>query len=69
MDDGLFIEKVPLNNLIQILIEARDSGAKFIDIAGISDEESDHLAIYIKKEYYEKDENFFDKFNIDDLIV
>lgn len=44
-------KKIPLKILIDILHDAWDKGADYIDIMGIPDEVQDNIAIAIREEY------------------
>lgn len=45
------IEKIPLDKLIDTLVELYNKGIDYIDIAGVPGKEFDRLAIGFNKEY------------------
>ena len=47
------LRKIPLDQLIDSLIDIFDMGADYIDIIGIPGELNDTVAIAVKDEYYE----------------
>jgi hypothetical protein len=46
------LKKIPLRVLIDILQDAWNKGADYIDIIGVADEVQDNIAIAIKEEYF-----------------
>ena len=57
------LRKIPLKILIEILQDAWDRGADYVDIIGIPDEIQDNISIAIKEEYMHREED--DNINID----
>ena len=51
------LKKIPLRILLDILTDAWDSGADFIDLIGAPDKFQDTIAIAIKEEYYSKQDS------------
>lgn len=45
------LKKVPIDKLIDLLIELYNKGVDYIDISGIPDEEQDRMAISFSKDY------------------
>ena len=45
------IEKIPLDKLIDTLVELYNKGIDYVDIAGVPGKEFDRLAIGFNKEY------------------
>jgi len=50
------LRKIPLKIFIEVLTDAWNQGADFIDIIGQADEVQDNIGIAIKQEYYSKSE-------------
>ena len=64
------LRKIPLKIFIEVLTDAWNQGADFIDIIGQADEVQDNIGIAIKQEYYSKseednDENIEDDYDIE----
>ena len=54
-------KKIPLKVLIDILQDAWDTGADYVDIIGIADVIQDEIAIVVKEEYVtEEDDNEYE---------
>lgn len=54
-------KKIPLKILIDILQDAWDTGADYVDIVGIADVIQDEIAIVVKEEYVtEEDDNEYE---------
>ena len=51
------LRKIPLKILIEILQDAWDRGADYVDIIGIPDEIQDNISIAIKEEYMHREED------------
>ena len=45
------LKKIPLKALLEVLEDAYNQGADYIDIVGVSDEIQDNIGIVIRKEY------------------
>ena len=45
------IQKIPLDRLIETLVDLYNKGIDYIDIAGVSEDEQDRMAIVFTKEY------------------
>jgi hypothetical protein len=50
-NNDVTIQKVPLDNLIDILVDLYNHGVDYIDILGTIGEEQDYMAISFCKEY------------------
>lgn len=56
-------KKIPLKILIDILQDAWDTGADYVDIIGIADVIQDEIAIVVKEEYITEEDN--DEYEVD----
>ena len=57
------LRKIPVKVLIDVLTDAWNKGADFVDIIGIANDFQDNIGIAIKEDYYtktDKEENEFD---------
>jgi len=55
------LKKIPLKLFIEVLTDAWNKGADFVDIIGTPDEYQDNIGIAIKEDYYTKgDKEDFD---------
>jgi hypothetical protein len=45
------IQKIPLDRLIETLVDLYNKGIDYIDIAGVSGDEQDRMAIVFTREY------------------
>ena len=58
------LRKIPLKLFIEVLTDAWNKGADFVDIIGVPNELQDNIGIAIKEDYYtkgnDKEENEFD---------
>jgi len=52
----LVLEKIPLERLINILMEVYNNGANYIDISGVQGDEQDIISIRVRDEYVEPEE-------------
>lgn len=63
------LRKIPLKIFIEVLTDAWNQGADFIDIIGQADEVQDNIGIAIKEEYYckpdEPDDDRHDDYEIE----
>jgi|TARA_R110002126_G_scaffold2898_2_gene15970 hypothetical protein len=62
------LRKIPVKVLIDVLTDAWNKGADFVDIIGIANDFQDNIGIAIKEEYYnkeEEEENFDVEIEID----
>ena len=50
-NNNVCIKKIPLDSLIDVLVDLFDKGVDFIDILGTQGEEKDYMAISFSKEY------------------
>jgi hypothetical protein len=50
-NNEVILKKIPLKVLLDILTDAWNKGADYIDIIGVADEIQDNIAIAIKEEY------------------
>jgi len=48
------LKKIPLKLFIEVLTDAWNKGADFVDIIGVPDELQDNIGIAIKEDYYTK---------------
>lgn len=51
----VILKKIPLKILLDILTDAWDNGADYIDLMGTPDQIQDCIAIAVREEYYSKD--------------
>jgi hypothetical protein len=49
--EPVMLKKIPLDRLIDILVEIYNRGVDYIDITGVPDEEQDRVAISFSKDY------------------
>lgn len=50
-NNNICIKKIPLDTLIDVLVDLFDKGVDFIDILGAQGEDKDYMAISFSKEY------------------
>jgi hypothetical protein len=50
-NEQVSIKKIPLDNFIDILMDLYNKGVDYIDITGVTDDESDKMAISFTSEY------------------
>jgi hypothetical protein len=50
------LKKIPLKIFLDVLTDAYNKGADFVDIIGIADEIQDNVGIAIREEYISKDD-------------
>jgi hypothetical protein len=62
-NNEVILKKIPLKVLLDILTDAWNKGADYIDIIGVADEIQDNIAIAIKEEYFNT--NPEDEFEVD----
>lgn len=55
-NENLLIQKVPLKDLINSLIQVYNEGVIFIDIVGKVGKEQDYIGISVYDEYYRQEE-------------
>lgn len=55
------LQRVPLEGLIEVLMELYDKGADFIDIVGEANVDQDSLHIIVRSEYIDEENNKFDE--------
>ena len=55
-NNEVILKKIPLKILLDILTDAWDNGADYIDLMGTPDQIQDSIAIAVREEYYSKDE-------------
>ena len=62
MENKVIIRKIPLDRLIQTLVDLYNSGVDYVDLMGMQGEEFDQMAITFTKEYMSEagKENFKD---------
>jgi hypothetical protein len=51
------LRKIPLKILIEILQDAWEKGADYVDIIGVPDEIQDNIAIAVKEEYMHSEQD------------
>jgi len=61
------IQKIPLNNFIDVLVDLYNRGVDFIDIVGTQGDEKDYMAITFSKDYMS--EEAIDDFENDPTII
>jgi hypothetical protein len=55
------LRKIPLKIFIEVLTDAWNKGADYVDIIGIADQLQDNIGIAVKEDYYTKgDKDDFD---------
>jgi len=56
--DDFQVKKIPLEMFINLIVNIYESGANFIDLAAINDEEAekDTIKIAVREDYYDNDE-------------
>lgn len=62
-NNEVVLKKIPLRTLLDVLQDAWNRGADYIDIIGTANEIQDNIAIAIKEEYMSADPE--DEFEID----
>lgn len=50
------LKKIPLKIFIDVLTNAYNNGADYIDLIGIPDEVQDNISVAIREEYFSKEE-------------
>lgn len=53
----VILRKIPIDKLIDLLVEMYNKGVDFIDISGIPGEDQDKMAISFTEDYMSKDED------------
>jgi len=61
------IQKIPLNNFIDVLIDLYNRGVDFIDIVGTQGEDKDYMALTFSKNYMTEDA--IEDFEDDPIII
>lgn len=59
------LKKIPLKLFIEVLTDAWNKGADYIDIIGVPNELQDNIGIAIKEDYYTKGDKEEDNFDVD----
>jgi hypothetical protein len=59
------LRKIPLKLFIEVLTDAWNKGADFVDIIGVPNELQDNIGIAIKEDYYSKGDKEEDEFDVD----
>ena len=49
--ESIVLKKIPVDKLIDLLVELYNRGVDYIDISGIPDEEQDKVAVSFSKDY------------------
>lgn len=55
MKNQLTVNKVPLEDFINLLINLYEEGANFIDMTGINEDNKDFVRVIVRDEYMEKE--------------
>lgn len=50
-NEEIRLKKIPVDKLIDLLVELYNRGVDYIDISGVPDEEQDKIAISFSKDY------------------
>ena len=61
------IQKIPLNNFIDVLVDLYNRGVDFIDIIGTQGDQKDYMAITFSKDYMSEDA--IEDFENDPMII
>jgi len=61
------IQKIPLNNFIDVLVDLYNRGVDFIDIIGTQGDQKDYMAITFSKDYMSEDA--VEDFENDPMII
>ena len=61
------IQKIPLNNFIDVLVDLYNRGVDFIDIIGTQGDKKDYMAITFSKDYMSEDA--IEDFENDPMII
>ena len=51
------LRKIPLQVLIDTLVEIYEKGADYVDIVGIPDDTQDEIGLIVREEYYTASDN------------
>lgn len=66
------LRKIPLQVLIDTLVEIYEKGAGYIDIVGVPNETQDEIGLVVREEYYNTDSDdsseLTDDYDLNDLI-
>lgn len=65
------LRKIPLQVLIDTLVEIYEKGADYVDIVGIPDDTQDEIGLIVREEYYTASDNpsdLTDDHDLNDLI-
>ncbi len=71
----VILRKIPIDRLIDLLVEMYNKGVDYIDISGVPGEEQDKMAISFTEEYMTKEEGeeakqiIKDEFDIADILA
>jgi len=68
--DNIILRKIPIDKLIEVLVEMYNHGVDYIDIGGVPGEEQDKMAISFTKDYMTEEgkNNIKDIDDIDDDV-
>jgi len=69
MKNNMWIKKIPLEDLISILVRLYDSGANFIDLKGNGGENQDMIQINVREEYMEEQSSSLSEDDFNRLII
>jgi hypothetical protein len=61
------IQKIPLNNFIDVLVDLYNRGVDFIDIIGTQGDQKDYMAITFSRDYMSEDA--IEDFENDPMII
>lgn len=65
------LRKIPLQVLIDTLVEIYEKGADYVDIVGVPDDTQDEIGLIVREEYYTTSDNpsdLTDDHDLNDLI-
>lgn len=65
------LRKIPLQVLIDTLVEIYEKGADYVDIVGVPDDTQDEIGLIVREEYYTASDNpseLTDDHDLNDLI-
>jgi hypothetical protein len=68
-NDDIFLRKIPVDKLIDVLIEMYNCGVDYIDIGGVPGEEQDKVAISFTRDYMSDEGKKSFKDTIGDLEI
>lgn len=54
-NNKLTLKKIPIEQLVEILLKIYEDGCDYIDLSGTNDDDQDTITITTKKEYYSEE--------------